>query len=50
MPGHRHGAWWASKIAVRNDVEKVRLAMTRLVKQYGRCGYRKVTELPRVEG
>lgn len=34
----------------RNNEDELRLAMVRLAKQYGRYGYRKVTELLRIEG
>ena len=37
------------KIAPKDD-EALRLAMIRLAKQYGRYGYRKITELLRIEG
>ncbi len=37
------------KPASKNDVD-LRLALIRLAKQYGRCGYRKVSEPLRVEG
>ena len=33
-----------------DDDEALRLAMIRLAKKYGRYGYRKITELLRVEG
>ena len=35
---------------VKNDDERLRLAMIRLAKQYGRYGYRKITQLLRMEG
>ena len=35
---------------VKNDDEGLRLAMIRLAKQYGRYGYRKITQLLRMEG
>ena len=35
---------------VKNDDEGLRLAMIPLAKQYGRYGYRKITQLLRVEG
>ena len=37
------------KIAPKDD-EALRLAMIRFAKQYGRYGYRKITELLRIEG
>jgi transposase InsO family protein len=36
--------------AVEKDDDALRLAMIRLAKSYGRYGYRKVTELLRIEG
>ena len=35
---------------VQKDDEALRLAMIRLAKQYGRYGYRKITQLLRIEG
>ena len=35
---------------VKNDDEGLRLAIIRLAKQYGRYGYRKITQLLRMEG
>ena len=36
--------------AIQRDDESLRLALIRLAKQYGRYGYRKITELLRIEG
>ena len=36
--------------AKAQDDDTLRLATTRLAKQYGRYGYRKITELLRIEG
>jgi putative transposase len=36
--------------AKAQDDDTLRLAMIRLAKQYGRYGYRKITELLRIEG
>jgi len=38
------------KPADKNNEEALRLAMIRLAKQYGRYGYRKITQLLRIEG
>ncbi|MEM7236825.1 MAG: IS3 family transposase [Pseudomonadota bacterium] len=37
-------------LPIRTDDEELRLALIRLAKQYGRYGYRKITELLRIEG
>jgi transposase InsO family protein len=34
----------------KNDDDSLRLALVRLAKQYGRYGYRKITQLLRMEG
>ena len=36
--------------AVEKNDDELRLALIRLAKQYGRYGYRKVTELLHIEG
>ncbi|MGB0571931.1 MAG: DDE-type integrase/transposase/recombinase [Alphaproteobacteria bacterium] len=44
---------WRSSLhyePAKRDDDELRLALIRLAKQYGRCGYRKIAELLRIEG